>query len=368
MPRITERPVENRTFSRKDTLTAKGAAICLLFFYHLFHEAETVDSLGVIYAPIPRDLFFLLSGFGNVCVAMFVFLSAHGISRQIHEAEQKMQEEKKEKGRIGFLKKKTWERFIRLMLRYIFVYVLSNLILFPWFDYKSLYGGGAQGILCMLTDMTGLAELLGTPTLNVTWWYMPLAYLLIFIVPVFYEFSHKTGWLLIPMGILLPMVLNVDKFYYMYFMVALWGICAARENWPDRIFAWRIPYWIKVVFSVLAVFISIFIRQNYLVQERYAFITEGIVAMLVCMAAAILLSNCPVLGKVMQFLGKYSMNMFLIHTFVYLMIFRDFIYSFRYSGLIWLVLLIVCLVVSVLMDFLYRMIKKLWLTFSKGML
>ena len=49
--------------------------------------------------------------------------------------------------------------------------------------------------------------------------------------------------------------------------------------------------------------------------------------------------SVPVLGRALAFLGKHSMNIFLIHTFIYYYFYPDFIYSFRRDWLIFLALL-----------------------------
>ena len=43
---------------------------------------------------------------------------------------------------------------------------------------------------------------------------------------------------------------------------------------------------------------------------------------------------------IFQYLGKHSMNIFMIHTFIFAYFYRDFIYSFKYPILIFLVLLV----------------------------
>ena len=54
----------------------------------------------------------------------------------------------------------------------------------------------------------------------------------------------------------------------------------------------------------------------------------------------------------LAFVGKHSMNMYLIHTFIFGYFFHDFIYSFKYPILIFIVLLIVSLLLSIAIEFL----------------
>ena len=50
--------------------------------------------------------------------------------------------------------------------------------------------------------------------------------------------------------------------------------------------------------------------------------------------------------------NMYSMNIYLVHTFFYMSLWRDFIYRFKYAGLIFLALLATTLLYSVVLEFL----------------
>lgn len=49
--------------------------------------------------------------------------------------------------------------------------------------------------------------------------------------------------------------------------------------------------------------------------------------------------------------GKHSMSVFLTHTFIYYYFFTDFIYSFRYVPLIWLVLFVTSMILAIVLDY-----------------
>lgn len=56
------------------------------------------------------------------------------------------------------------------------------------------------------------------------------------------------------------------------------------------------------------------------------------------------------LNRFLKFVGNHSFNIFLFHTFIYGMYFREFIYSLKHPLLIWLSLLLMCLNISVLIE------------------
>lgn len=65
----------------------------------------------------------------------------------------------------------------------------------------------------------------------------------------------------------------------------------------------------------------------------------------------------PVVGRVLKFLGVYSMNIFLIHNFIRVCWYYDFTYSFKYPVLIVGVLLVVSLVVAIVIDLIKKLVR-----------
>lgn len=344
--------IVKREFEKRDTLVVKGLAILLLLFYHLFGEAYAVEQLQVIYAPIPRDLFFMLSGFGNICVAVFVFLTAYGITKGcIKEGESPV-----------FLDtmRQAFLRFCRLVANFVLMYLSVNLVWHSYFDYRKLYGEGLQGGLQALIDMFGFAQLLGTPTLNMTWWYMELAILFIFLVPILYLVVRKAGVYSLMLGFLLPLAITMNGDVQRYFLVALLGVVAAKEQWFEKLFARKRHPAVKVVIGVLLIALSIPLRQNFLVHTYFLWILDGPIALLLCWFGGEILSRIPGVSEVLAFFGKYSMNIFFVHTFLYLAIHRNWFYSFRYAPLIWLMLALVSLGYSVMLELVKKGGVLLW--------
>jgi len=60
------------------------------------------------------------------------------------------------------------------------------------------------------------------------------------------------------------------------------------------------------------------------------------------------------IGKILGMLGGHLFNVFLFHTFIYYYFFSDFIYSFKYPVLIFLVLFVTCLAISMFLEYVKR--------------
>lgn len=331
-------------FEKDDTMLVKGAAILLLLFYHLFESEELLQTMNVDYRPFSQELFLMLSGFGNICVAVFVFLSAYGITKGL------MQTEAAGALKLSDTLKCAERRCLKLIGNFAVMYISVNLLWFSRFDYVKLYGEGWQGGMFALFDMLGLAQLLDTPTLNMTWWYMKLAILIIFLVPLLYPAVKKAGRYLIVPALLLPSVVQPDSDLERYFFVLVIGMLAAAEGWTDKLLSWKVKLCLKLPAGVILLVLSVLIRQNYMVHTYFLWILDAPVALLICWFVKEFFGRIPGLAQALRFLGKHSMNIFFVHTFFYMSLFRQFVYSFRRAGLIFLVLLVVSLAYSIVLE------------------
>lgn len=345
-----------KRFTKEQSLIVKGVAIMLLLVYHLFHEQYVLEEMQVNYAPFSENAFLQFAGFGNICVAIFVMLTAYGISTPVFE---------KTVFDIKEIYGKSLKRFGKLMLNFSIVYVTANLICFPYLNYASLYGEGKQGIIMMLCDATGLSAVMKTPMLNGTWWYMKIAYVLIFLIPLLAWVVKKVGNVALLLAFLAPFVISFDADIERYFFVAAFGVVAAYGKWPEKIMNLKIHpilWWIAAVGgSVLCVLI----RQNALVKDWFWNYVDAFVAFFMICATVMTVGRIPVVNTVLKFLGRHSMNIFLVHTFFYMIIWRKYVYYFKYAIATSLILLGLSLLYSVILELIKTGVKKIPKLFRK---
>ena len=324
-----------KSFTKRCTLMAKGVAILLLLIYHLFENQTILEEMQVEYAPFTKEHFLMFSGFGNICVAVFVFLTAYGIAVGLLEKKDITPMEAMREAAL---------RFARLMGNFLILFVSVNVLWWRHFDYASLYGRGKQAFVYLLTDALGLSMFFDTPTLNMTWWYMEIAYLLIFLVPVLVWAVRRVGNYLLLLAFFAPFVIGMGEDIGRYFFVAAFGVCAAYGKWPDKLLNLKIPLLLQWIGGLLLFVLCIMIRQNYVIYETYVYLADAPIALfLVCFASA-LPGRVPVLNRALELLGRHSMNIYLVHTFFYMMLWRKQIYHFSY----WLASLGICLLVCLL--------------------
>ncbi len=340
-------------FTKEDTLVVKGMAIFCLLFYHLFEHYERVTTMGVNYTPFTIETFLLLSGFGNICVAVFAFLSAYGITKGMMGRQQEGIREQY---------RHSCKRYLKLTANFLAMFLSVNLLWFNKFNYTRLYGGGIQGCLYAFLDAFGLSGLFKTPTINETWWYMELAILIIFFVPILYDVAKKMGTCSILIAILLPVAVELTFDVKRYYLVILLGVVAARQMWFEKLFCLQTAFWKQAVCGVVLLAVTVVIRQNYVIYHEFAYLMDAWAAFLFSWFGGRVLSAVPGIRQIFALFGRHSMNIYFVHTFFYMAIYQEFIYSFRYAGVIFAVLLAVSLVYSLILEGL----KKLF-GFEKGL-
>ena len=334
-----------KTFTPKNTLSVKGFAILLLLFYHLFNNQYEVAAMEVTYTPFPLSGFLTFAAFGNICVAVFVFMTAFGISRGLFL-------------QPDLTPRKTYSqathRFFRLMLNFFAVFLSANLLWWYRFDYTSLYGVGKQGALNLILNATGLHSFLETPTLNITWWYMKIAYILIFLVPLIALITRHIGYPVMIIALMFPYVVPISSDIHRYLFTAVLGVCCAYGNWPDKIMNANIPLWIQWPAGIGGFVFCILFRQNEFIQANYLFIADGLIALFLVYFSGVLLTRIPILNHILEFIGRHSMNIYLVHTFFYMILYRQYIYYFKYAGITLLLLLVSSLIYSILLEFIKK--------------
>jgi len=336
-----------RTFPKESSEVAKGVAILCMLFYHLFSNAQDNRIMEVNFSPLPEKFFLMLAKFGNICVSVFVFLTAYGISTGLFA---------KTELTLKDAYKSSLKRAGKLFLNFLLVFVIVNLLWFRYFDYASLYGPGKQGILAFLADALSLSQFFGTPTLNMTWWYMSVAYTLVFLVPLMAYLCKKTGYPFIAVAFLIPFLFPMQNDISRYFFVMAFGITAAYGNWFEKIINSKIPIGVRAVLEIAFLVFSVFARENEFVHANLLYLADAFFAFGIILFAGDILAFIPGVRHVFSFLGHYSMNMYFTHTFFYLILYRDYIFRFRYAAVTFLLLVAVSLLFSVAIDLIRKLL------------
>ena len=330
----------NRTFTKLDSQAMKGAAILLMLLHHLFYSADSSHGIAVTYLLFEPKQMVAFARFCKICVPAFVFVTAYGMTLKYNTSEQGGKS----------IAKLTIEQYVSLMVSFLFVYVLALVFcqISGMRDWKEVYGTGARSVLYAFLDMAGMTYFTETPTINPTWWYMSVAVMLIFLLPFMWRLVKKTGFLPIPLlaaGMLAAgLSRNQALLCILTAFVGVW--CAEKEIFKkvEQIFEKKTWYgWMEffLYWGSLSLMLALKLKTGnqlwIVVYPVSAFALAGIFSRV---------KKDDPLYRVLCFFGKYSMGMFLTHTFIKSYYLHDFVYGFHYAVLIYAVLILISTALS----------------------
>lgn len=254
---------------------------------------------------------------------------------------------------MSALHERSVARYVKLLLSYQFLFLLALIFAPPNYDRFAVYGEDlSHGVLYFLVDFFGCADVVGTPTYNATWWYMSLALMLIALLPILQMLCKKIGFMALPAMFFLLRYLNVYFTASWYLPVAAFGILCAEHNVIEQIAlkfenASRKSKLLAIICFIAASGLVLWLRF----KTTYCWdVFDLLLTFNLTLFVVLVVSRIPVVSSALHFVGKYSMDIFLLHTFFYSYWFRTHIYSFKYPVFILTALLIESLLASICVE------------------
>lgn len=248
-------------------------------------------------------------------------------------------------------------RFVKFYLNYWVIFLIFVPIGVFCFDrpLSAAYGEHANVFFSLVKDFLGLQKFY---SYNITWWFNQIIIILWLIFPILYGLvkNRYTSWLLLLVAIVafpvnaLAFLLGV---YVAHYREGIGNLLTKQNN-----------SFVLAIFTVLLVLLCLN-RECMYVGCLSGIKADPYIAIVLSIWVAILTKKVPYQFSVLSYLGKHSMNMYLVHTFIFAYFFRSFIYSFQNPVLIFFVLLFTSLGVSFVLETLksrlgfYQLVKSL---------
>lgn len=348
---------EKVKFNKRHTLEVKGIAVLFMLFHHLFaYTEDKFEKFGVSSYFLDLDTVMELAIAAKVCVAMFVFLSAFGITRSYNARGSVMDRRQ--------IEKFAWKRYVKMMINYMFIYICAFIFHLIWSgEFASVYRaeGNLKAVLYALIDLFGLASFMGTPTLNITWWYMSIAVLMVFFLPCMIRWQKKAGSLILIICAFAPYFNVADTSFGRYIFIMASGIFCAEYDLIEKIGENLLfknknaDVILKIVIAAAAFPLLYALR----IRTGYEFWIDAFIAIDVCIMVYLLSFGRKRIFsmKIMEFFGKYSMTIFLTHSFIFYYYFTEFVYSFQNCLLIFFALLFSSLLLAIVLERMKKLFK-----------
>lgn len=325
--------------SKEYTLYIKGIAILMMVYLHLFKFVDWDMNLFHVIEIADKPLLYHLSRFCNP-VPIFLMLSGYGLYATYQK-----------RGNTAPIK-----RVKNLYLHLWFIY----LILLPIACYvrPDMYLGGN---ILIINAISYKCSYIGEQ-----WFLLPYILLMVFSKYIFRLFDRYTQWTLIATTFIIyiittftlkfvgPTILGQYMFLYnpflsfhMLFAFTL-GYLAKKNEWMEKF---------GVVLKKMRLNRNTTVLMAIVLVCTFAVIAaHGSFDVLIAFALVMLfaqLSYGKVSAAIVSYLGRHSMNIWLIHTWFCYRLFHDEIYGLHYPLAIYIVVLAISLIISHIVEWLY---------------
>lgn len=288
------------TLSLYDTSVLKGVAILMMLFHHLFvyglSEFHDIYIFG--YGIIQT-----IATSCKACVAIFVFLSGYGLMVKYKDYDKIV------------LKSFYLNRFIKLMFNYWFVWLLfvplSSLTFGP--SLAEQYGEG-HTMLKTISDFLGIADWFGIQPYNFVWWFLSCIIGLYIIFPGLFRLVKTSNVFPLTLSVvifLLPTNILMSVRWYVASFVC--GMVFANNKWSYKAKSY-IP---GSTWTCLFLLVCL----CRLKMGSFVLLYDALIASIAVIVYKSL-GQWQYTKKFLSFWGRYSMDIFLTHLFVYATIFH----------------------------------------------
>lgn len=333
---------------KKQSELLKGLAVILLVYYH------SVSLMGEATVIVPY-LKMLIAKTGNVCVVIFAYITVYGLTKKLipknnHEIIRSYIQFIA--NRLLSLYHSYWPAFFLGFIVALFrqvIYAISGQGAPVLTD---TYGTGLKGVFHAGINFLGMSHLKygnGYNTLNQTWWYMSLAIVLIFAIPICVIVCRYINYWAIPLSIAMAFMIPIKYFVYMPLIII--GILAAQN---------KIKNHSKYTYMLFVCCICVWGMVRIWFPSQYNAVADSLVVYPLIQIITLILRGAPdKILTIISFLGSHSANIFYLHSFVYIYWpTSKWVYMFKYGFFIFLITMICSIGLSVLLDWIKD--KVLW--------
>lgn len=299
---------------KKDSEIVKGIAILCMYFHHLYWTGvadryEKFHLTGLIGSAHTTQL---IGDACKVCVYLFAFISAYGITRTGGGyTSGNIPAQNGIRRLISFMKGFGSCFLFCLLLSYLF-----------HLHHGAAEAWGESRINCLigiLSNVTGLAGVVGVSWFNASWWYVSLAIFLMFFVPVLHMAVRKIGLIqavLVTLFIVPFLGLNTVNGKAGYLLVVVLGVVAAEGYAFENLEGYLKER--KALNAFLIGVIILSIGALVIIRPRVSagYLINTIMAVLIITLVSICIRYIPWLSSGFAFLGRHSMYMWLTHAFL----------------------------------------------------
>lgn len=317
---------KSKELTKNQILEIKGIAILFMLLLHLFCTKNYVGLFEPLIFIGKYPLIYYLAFFGDCCVAIYCFCSGYGLMYNYT------------RDRESFNKRNT-KRILNLYIKYWIIFLIFVILIGTFILKKPGYNGA--------------------------WWFFTTYILLIITSKAINEIILRRNNILILICSLIfyfvayiqrikvPIILDSELANYILRQISLYGTS-------------QLPFIVGAIFQKNRIYSYLSYRMGrYRYKNTILYLTvlgmiifHGFIETLfIAVFTGIIFICCfnlidkkEDISKFFQYMGKHSTNLWLIHMFIYMTFFKKYIYALKYPVLIYLWLVLICLIISCMIN------------------
>ena len=352
--------IKGQYISKNESMIIQSIAVMLMVFHHLFGFPERISSDYII---ISNFSFFhigtILSYFGRICIGMFAFNSGYGMYKKLNSYTYSSYFDVIKKGYSCTLR-----QLKNFYIRYWIVFI-------AFIPMGIMFGRYKFNLTEFVLSLFGLVS-----PYNLEWWYVKCYCIFLLIFPLLYLIDYVLCklmrsyvlFLVYGIALLIFAVFNNKLLFienlntYLCFFSGM--VCVSLNLFDNLKELYLKIKWARYLIAVTVILLMVLVRSVVSTDCEYDFLFVPIFIFNICIVLKSSVFKKTV-NKVLFIVGKYSMYIWLIHTFFAYYYFQNFTYFFRYSILIFIVCMLCSLACGIVLDFIYKKVSALFLRKDK---
>ena len=277
----------------------KGIAICAMLCHHLYGcPIEGVEPYTGLCAWI--------GNLGKICVAIFLFCSGYGLSAGYENITET-------KNKLRFI----INRFIKFYTNYWFILLLF--IPFGVFVLGRTFDVAYAGLNMPKRIIFEILGINGGCSYIRTWWFNQLIIVLYLIFPILYEVIKRVPIFVFVISVAYLLfgdayafrIIEFNIWLFLFLVGIYWKLFEGKIHQISMVDKkMRILY---ALISVVLLGLTIFLRSK--LSDLNELRVDAIVTIAVVLCVIFICRNSSILMRSGALIGKYSMSMYLIHSF-----------------------------------------------------
>lgn len=338
--------------TKRQTSMTKGIAILLMLLLHLFCTREYNNLFTPLIMIGETPLIYYVGLFGDCCVAIYCFCSGYGLMSLYKKNPEEYN--KKNLVRICKLYINFW------IILFLFVILLGYI--------TGNFNNHFMNLKVFILNFTAISV-----TYNGAWWFLTTYIILVILSKGINKIIEKYNAILIL--IISFMIYFICYIQYWHKIIVLNGDIL---NWAVKqttlLGTSQLAYLVGSIFANKKIYSKIYeifhkikfkniiaIILIILMVVFHGFIQTAFISPFTGISFIILfnlIEKPKFLNDLLYYFSQHSTNIWLIHMFFYMTYFKDLIFLAKYPILIFLWLIVLCLISSYIVKFIYNIIAK----------